>query len=377
MTTENSRVNLFTPFDIPAISLKNRIVMAPMTRSRATDDGTPTSMMVQYYAQRASAGLIVSEGVNISAEAQGFLNVPGISTAAHVAAWRPITERVRANNCVFVMQLWHTGRIGHPDNMRPGLHPVAPSALAHDRTVVTPSGMQAAPVPRVLTDAEILGTIKDYANAARRAIEAGCDAIEIHGANGYLPGQFLHESTNKRTDAWGGTLQKRARFLIEVARACAEAVGGRRVGVRLTPFSVFNGASSDDDEAVNRYLIPALADLGLLYLHVVTAEVAGNQTVVKEQGTEIRDVVGFARSLWPGVLIAAGGYDRNRADTELDSGRADLIAFGRDFIGNPDLPLRLEKGVPLAERSPADWYGSGEAGYIDYPASTAENEWST
>jgi N-ethylmaleimide reductase len=375
MATATSGVDLFTQIDVGPLSLKNRIAMAPMTRSRAALDGTPTAIMADYYAQRAGAGLIVSEGVSISAEAQGFLNVPGIFTESHVAAWRNVTERVHAQKCAFVMQLWHTGRIGHPDNMAAGLHPVAPSAIAHDRTVVTPSGMQATQVPRVLNADEILRTIEDYAQAARRARDAGCDAIEIHGANGYLPGQFLHESTNTRTDAWGGSLEKRARFMLEVSRACAEAIGPKRVGVRLTPFSVFNGAHSGNDEAVNRYLIPALDELNLLYLHVVTSEVAGNQTVVRDQATEVKDVVGFARALWPGALIAAGGFDRTQADNELASGRADLIAFGRDFIGNPDLPLRLASGHPLAERRPSDWYGSSEAGYTDYP--TATNSWST
>ncbi|MDO9439727.1 MAG: alkene reductase [Beijerinckiaceae bacterium] len=368
METTTEVANLFTPIDVGPLSLKNRIAMAPMTRSRAMLDGTPTAMMADYYAQRAGAGLIVSEGVNISAEAQGFIHVPGIFTDAHTSAWRKVTERVHAQNSTFVMQLWHTGRIGHPDNMGSGLHPVAPSALAHDRTVVTPSGLQPAPVPREMTDQDILRTIDDYAQAARRAIAAGCDGVEIHAANGYLPGQFLHESTNLREDAWGGDLKRRARFLIDSARACAEAVGSHRVAVRITPFSVFNGARSADDSAVYRYLLPALGELGLLYLHVVTAEVAGNQTVVRTDGDDLRDVVGFTRALWPGILMAAGGYDRKKADEEIRSGRADIVAFGRDFIGNPDLPERLAKGHPLAERRPADWYGAAETGYTDYPA---------
>lgn len=362
-------VDLFTPAQLGPLLLKNRIAMAPMTRSRATDDGTPTPMMADYYSQRAGAGLIVSEGVNISEEAQGFLNVPGIFTSVQEKAWQRITDRVHDANSAFVMQLWHTGRIGHPDNMAPGLHPVAPSPVAHDRTVVTRSGMQATPIPRALSEPDVQRTIKDYASAAERAIAAGCDGVEIHAANGYLPGQFLHETTNLRNDAWGGTLQKRARFLIEVSRACADAIGADKVGVRLTPFSVFNGASSTDDDSVYRFLIPELARNHLLYLHVVTTEVAGNQTVVRAEGTEVKDALGFVRQLWPGGLIAAGGFDRTQADRELSTGRADVIAFGRDFIGNPDLPHRLANGRPLAERRPADWYGSTEAGYTDYPTS--------
>ena len=358
---------LFEPARLGPLALANRLAMAPMTRSRALADGTPTPLMADYYEQRASAGLIVSEGVSISAQAQGFLNVPGIFSDAHEAGWRTITQRVHAAGSRFFMQLWHVGRIAHPDNMAGGLHPVAPSALAHDRTVVTPTGLQPAPVPTALSDEGVRAVIADYAQAARRAVAAGCDGVEIHAANGYLPGQFLHESTNLRDDAWGGTLEKRARFLVEVARACADAVGSQRVGVRLSPFSVFNGAQSADDAALHSHVLQSLAPLGLLYLHVVTAEVAGNQTVAHAEGAPRPDVVGFARALWPGGLIAAGGYDRAGAEDELARGRADVIAFGRDFIGNPDLPERLARGLPLTERRPADWYGAGAQGYTDYP----------
>nr|WP_254227414.1 alkene reductase [Burkholderia multivorans] len=359
---------MFLPAKVGNFSLKNRIAMAPMTRSRAEKDGTPTAIMAEYYAQRAGAGLIVSEGVSISAQAQGFLNVPGIFTDAHVEGWRAVTERVHAAASTFFMQLWHVGRIGHSDNMAEGLSPVGPSAIAHDRNVVTPSGMQPAPVPRALTDEEVWATVNDYALAAKRAVAAGCDGVEIHAANGYLPGQFLHETTNLRDDSWGGSLANRARFIIEVAKACADAIGAERVGIRLSPFSAFNGATSKDDGEVYGYLIPELSMLGLFYLHVVTAEVSGNQTVAHEDGTDIPDVVGFARPLWEGTLIAAGGYDVDSANREIEAGRADIIAFGRDFIANPDLPTRLQNGYPLVERKPSDWYGSDEKGYTDYPS---------
>lgn len=363
---------LFSPARLGPLTLANRIAMAPMTRSRATADGTPTPLMAEYYAQRASAGLIVTEGVSISAQGQGFLNVPGIFTDAHEAAWRPIVQRVHDAGSRVFMQLWHVGRIAHPDNMQAGEFPVAPSALAFDRTVVTPTGLQPPPVPRELSDEGVRAVIADYARAARRAVDAGCDGVEIHAANGYLPGQFLHQSSNLRSDGWGGSIGGRARFLVETARACCEAVGADRVGVRLSPFSVFNGASSTDDAALHDHLLRELAPLGLIYLHVVTAEVAGNQTVVREGGADRPDVVGFTRERWPHGLIAAGGFDRDSAERELAAGRADVIAFGRDFIGNPDLPERLRHGHPLVPRQPADWYGAGAEGYTDYPLWTAE-----
>ncbi len=358
---------LFEPGRLGARVLKNRVAMAPMTRSRAAADGTPTPLMAEYYGQRAGAGVIVSEGVNISAGAQGFLNVPGIWTDAHVAGWREVTRRVQAQDSAFFMQLWHTGRIAHPDNMQAGLHPVAPSALRHERTIVTPRGLQDSVVPREMTGAEIEQVIADYAQAARRALEAGCDGVEIHAANGYLPSQFLHESSNRRTDAWGGSIPARARFLVEVSRACADAIGAARVMVRLTPFSAFNGAQSADDAPVYDHLIAELSKLGLGALHVVGTEVAGNQTVRRAEGEGAADVLGFVRPRWAGTLMAAGEYGLERAQRDLAQGRADLIAFGRDFIGNPDLVERLRHGHPLAERRPADWYGPAAEGYTDYP----------
>lgn len=358
---------LFEPCKVAGLRLRNRIAMAPMTRSRALDDGTPTALMAQYYEQRSEAGLIVSEGTNISAQGQGFLNTPGIFNDAHVTGWRLVTDRLHAMGSLFFLQLWHVGRIAHPDNMALGLEPVAPSAIAHERTVVTPKGLQPVPVPRALSAEEIRQTVADYARSARLAVDAGCDGVEIHAANGYLPSQFLHESSNLRRDEYGGTIEKRARFVIDVAQACTKAIAAHKVGVRLTPFSVFNGAQSADDAPVYSYLIPALAKLELAYLHVVGAEVSGNQTVQPKEGVTLPDVLGFARPLWPHALMAAGSYDLARADADVRSGRADLVAFGRDFIGNPDLVSRLRDKRPLVERRPADWYGSGAEGYTDYP----------
>ncbi|AMV48483.1 alkene reductase [Paraburkholderia caribensis] len=371
-TNETERIErgaapLFSPIQLGEMELKNRIAMAPMTRSRASWNGGPTEIMSTYYDQRATAGLIISEGVSISKHAQGFTKVPGVYTKQHVDGWRRITDQVHKSGSRFVMQLWHVGRISHPDNMAYGAYPVAPSAIAYDRKVVTPSGMQQVPLPIALTREEIWSTIVDYAQAAANAIAAGCDGIEIHGANGYLPAQFLHESTNQRDDEWGGSIEKRARFLLEVTKACIEKIGEKKVGVRLSPFSVFNGATSADEKAAYGYLINALSQLDLLYLHVVTANVAGPKSISHKEGTEVPDVVGFCRSLWNGRLVAAGEYTRESGNSDLASGRADIIAFGRDFIANPDLPLRLLRGLPLAERRPSDWYGPDEKGYIDYP----------
>lgn len=358
---------LFAPVQVAGVTLRNRIAMAPMTRARALDDGTPTELMAEYYEQRVEAGLIISEATNISPQAQGFPNTPGIFNDAQVAGWRRVTDRVRRHGAAFFLQLWHVGRIAHPDNMAPGLHPVAPSAVAHERTVFTAKGLQPTPVPHALTRGQITDTIRDYARATRLAIEAGCDGVEIHGANGYLPSQFLHESTNRRADAYGGSIERRARFVIEVAEACAAAVGAQRVGIRLTPFSEFNGATSTDEAALYRHLIPALGRLGLGYLHVVSAEISGNQTVRAEDGAELPDVPGFVRPLWPHALISGGGYDLARADADLRTERADVIAFGRDFIGNPDLVTRLCEGHKLAPRDPPAWYGKGAEGYTDFP----------
>lgn len=359
--------NMFDRYRNGSFDLKNRVVMAPMTRARSEEDGTPNELMATYYAQRAEAGLIVSEAVNISPEGSGFLKTPSIYSDRHVDGWQRVTDAVHNQGGRFFMQLWHVGRIGHPENMLPGLHPVAPSAIPFDRLVVTANGQQPVPVPRALSTAEVGQTVEDFARAAYLAVAAGCDGVEIHAANGYLPSQFLHESSNHRTDAYGGSLAKRARFVIELAQACALAVGSSRVGVRLTPFNVFNGAYSADDAQVYQYLIPSLAELDLGYLHVVGTEVSGNQSVQIVDGKSGVDVLGFVRPLWPHLLIAAGEYDLARAQADITRGRADLIAFGRDFIANPDLVTRLREGHQLTERRPSDWYGSGAKGYIDYP----------
>lgn len=359
--------SLFNPIPLGRGLARNRVAMAPMTRSRADEDGTPVRLMGDYYEQRAGAGLVVSEAVNISAQAQGFLKVPGIFNSAQERAWAPIVARVQARQSLFFMQLWHVGRIAHPDNMAPGLHPVAPSALQFNRTIVTRRGALPLPTPHPLSDAEVEKTIADYAAAARRAVEAGCDGVEIHAANGYLPSQFLHESSNQRSRPWGGSLEARARFIFETTAACSAAIGADRTALRLSPFSAFNGAESTDEAAVYEHLLHRLAALPLAYLHVVRTEVSGNQTVERP---DLVDVLAFVRPRWPHRLVCAGNYGAMSAVADVAQGRTDLVAFGRDFIANPDLVERLRAGAPLAVRNPAEWYGSGAEGYTDYPAWT-------
>ncbi|MCW5653328.1 alkene reductase [Hydrogenophaga sp.] len=359
--------DVFSSASVGGMALKNRVVMAPMTRSRANAQGEATALMATYYAQRAEAGLIVSEAVDISPQGKGFSGTPGIHTDAQRDAWREVSDAVHAAGSRLFMQLWHVGRIAHPANMAPGLHPVAPSAVVFPRKVVTPAGEQPVPVPRALSTEEVAATVRDYAQAARRAVDAGCDGIEIHGANGYLPSQFLHESSNLRTDRYGGSLANRARFILETAEACAAAVGPQRVGIRLTPFNKFNGAESADEAGTYDYLLPRLQALGLAYLHVVRAQVSGNQSV----SGPVADVLGFVRPRWSGTLVAAGDFTLDTAREELRQGRCDLVAFGRDFIGNPDLVTRLRQGLPLVPRQPSQWYGSGAEGYTDYARAQA------
>jgi N-ethylmaleimide reductase len=360
--------NLFEAYVGPRLALKNRIALSPMTRARALDDGTPVPLMALFYAQRSEAGLIISEGTALSRQAMGFPNIPGIFSDAHVTAWRPIAQALKSSGSLFFMQLWHMGRVAHPDNLGPGLVPVAPSPIRQERTIATRAGMKPVPVPRELDLDEIHQTIADYAHGARRAIEAGCDGVEIHAANGYLPSQFLHESSNHRTDGYGGDLAGRARFLLEVTRACVDAVGANRVAVRLTPFNLLNGASSADDRVVYRYVLPALAEHGLAYLAVVRAEVAGHATVQLPQGAKAPDVLTFVRPLWPGTLVASGDFDFEQAQAAVASGLTDVVAFGRDFIANPDLVTRMRDRLPLAKRlEPELWYGNGAKGYTDHP----------
>ncbi|MFG2664848.1 alkene reductase [Streptomyces sp. NPDC048387] len=364
-TTPNSPAvsRLFEPARLGPLALPNRLVMAPLTRNRASADGVPTPLMVTHYAQRASAGLIIAEGTTPNAAGQTFPDIPGIHTPEQVAGWRAVTGAVRAAGGRMFLQLQHGGRIGHPDTS--GLTPVAPSPLPLPDGIHTRAGHTPSVVPHALTPDEIRATVADYATAARRAVAAGFEGVEVHSANGMLPHQFLAPNTNRRTDSYGGPVAHRIRFLAETVRAVAGAIGPERVGLRISPGRTINGVQEGaETEALYTALLAALADGGLAYLHIVFAD-------------PDQPLFHTLRAAWPGTLIANpdlgwGGplpADGGRAAGErlLASG-ADLIALGRAFVANPDLVERLRTGAPLNPvREQYLMYTGGAEGYNDYP----------
>lgn len=361
---------LFTPHHAGSLSLPNRVVMAPMTRARAREPGdVPAAVMADYYAQRASAGLIVSEAILISPQGKGYSFTPGLYSGAQVRAWRGITEAVHAAGGRIVAQLWHVGRMSHPD-FHGGERPVAPSAISPEASIwkwnpATNAGeMVACPVPRALEHDEIADIVEDYRRAAANALAAGFDGVEIHGANGYLIDQFLRSTSNLRTDEYGGSRENRLRFLREVVTAVAEEAGALRTGLRLAPFLTARGMACPD-------ILPTILDAasfanstGLAYLHLVEAD-WDDAPVFSE------DFRRALRARFGGSLIYAGQYDLAKAQRMLAAGLADLIAFGRPFIANPDLPQRLASAAPLASPDPATLFGGDARGLTDYPALTA------
>ncbi len=355
---------LFSQLRVGALHLPSRVVMAPMTRARAGRHGVPTALMARYYAQRASAGLIVAEATQISDEAQGYLRTPGIHTDEQIANWRQVTSAVHDAGGRIVLQLWHVGRVSHPDNRAPGTRSVGPSPIAARIRIFTSTGIHPAPVPHELSTQEIEAIIQQYARAARDAMEAGFDGVEIHAGNGYLIDQFLHESSNQRTDAYGGSPQNRSRLLWDACEAVGLAVGNDRVGVRLSPFGVFNDVGDPDPYGLFGTAIRGLARFRPAYLHVINPEVSGDRSVAV-QGV---DVARFSRELFDGILMVAGGYDTDSAERALREGTADLIGFGRSYISNPDLPRRMREGIALAPPDRATFYTEGELGYTDYAA---------
>ncbi|MBA2811180.1 alkene reductase [Streptomyces sp. KM273126] len=351
---------VFDPHDLGGLRLANRIVMAPMTRSRAYGPGqSPTDLMATYYAQRASAGLIVTEGTQPSVVGQGYPDTPGIHSAEQVAAWRKVTDGVHAEGGKIFLQLMHTGRVGHPSLM--GLTPVGPSTVKAAGQVYTQDGPQDFVTPYELTDAEITETIADFAAAARNAVEAGFDGVELHGANGYLIHQFLAPNSNQRTDAWGGSPQRRIRFAVETAKAVAEAIGADKVGFRISPGNPYNDIDESDPtdvEATYTALVEDLAPLSLAYLHQMEAP-------------GVRDLVLRLRKAWPGtfVLNPFTGTEPTGPDalSLINDGTADLIAYGALFLANPDLPARLAVGGPFNTPDRATSFGGDHRGYTDYP----------
>jgi N-ethylmaleimide reductase len=348
----------FDPIDVGTRRLTSRIVMAPMTRSRAFGPGAePTELMAEYYAQRAGAGLIVTEGIQPSAVGQGYPDTPGLHTPGQIRAWRTVTDAVHRAGGVIFAQLMHTGRIGHPSLLPDGLVPVAPSPVAAQGRVFTQEGPKDFVTPRELSEAEIRQTIADFADAARGAIEAGFDGVEIHGANGYLVHQFLAPNTNRRTDAWGGDTERRIRFAVEVTAAVAEAIGGHRVGLRISPSNPYNDIAEDDPAQVYATLLERIGGLDLAYLHVM-------------EGPD-RGLTAQLRKAWPGTFVlnpfTAPEVTGPEALQLVEDGVADMVAYGALFLANPDLPARLAAGGPFNTPDAATFYGGDHRGYTDYP----------
>jgi N-ethylmaleimide reductase len=356
--------NLFTPFRLGPLDLPNRIVMAPMTRQRASAGNAPTALNATYYAQRVGAGLIVSEATQVSQQGLGYLDTPGIHSAAQVAGWRLVTDAVHAAGGRIVLQLWHVGRISHPSLQPGGALPVAPSAVRPEGKAYTPNGGEAFVTPRALETAEIPAIVDDFRRGAENACSAGFDGVEIHAANGYLIDQFLRDRTNRRTDRYGGSKENRARFLLEIAGTVADVWGGERVGVRLSPTYAYNDIADSDPVATFGYAVTELNRLGLGYLHLV--EPGPKDPPVSGPLPDAR----FFRPLWRSALIANKGYDRDRANAVLASGSADLVSFAALYLANPDLPERFRRGGPFNPPDRATYYGGGANGYIDYPVLT-------
>ena len=351
--------DLFSPAQLGAISLKNRIVMAPLTRSRAPkENGVPQPMNVTYYQQRASAGLIVTEATPISAMGHGYPFLPGIYTDEQVAGWKKVVAAVHAKGGKMVLQLWHVGRISHPSLLPNNVLPVAPSAIKPAGQLYTYEGMVDFVEPRALAASELPALVADYVHATQCALAAGFDGVEIHSANGYLLDQFLRDSTNKRTDNYGGSFENRARLLMEVTKAVVAVAGSDKVGIRLSPVNPFNDISDSDPQALFNYVVAELNQFNLAYLHVIEGDVGGKAQAL--------DFVAL-RKLFKNAYMANLGYDKARGNAAIASGHADVIAYGVPFIANPDLLERFRIDAPLNEADANTFYGGTEKGYIDYP----------
>lgn len=346
---------LFTPVRIGRYDLQNRLVMAPMTRSRSDDNGIPSDLVVTYYAQRASAGLIITEGVFPSAMGKGYVRTPGIATDEQIAVWKKVTEAVHAKGGRIFMQIMHCGRISHPSMLPNEAQPVAPSAIKPAGQTWTGSGMQEFVTPRELTLDEIAGVINEYRLATRRAIDAGFDGVELHTASGYLPEQFLSSGSNQRQDQYGGPIENRARFVLDVLAAMVAEVGGDRVGIKISPEMGFNDITDANPQETYTYLVDQLRDLNLAYLHVALF------------GAKV-DYHALLRPRFNGAYLIGGGLDQTGAEAVLGDGRADATVFGGAFLANPDLPERFRQGAQLNTPDKNTFYSPGAEGYIDYPS---------
>lgn len=356
-------MKLFEPYPLGNLTLKNRMVMAPMTRSRSFSEGTATDMMATYYAQRASAGLILSEAINISADAVGSPFTPGLYTQAQIESWKKVTDAVHAQGGLIFAQLWHTGRVAHSTD-RNGALPSAPSAVKIEGVQhFTSQGAKDFETPREMSEADIRQTIADYAQAAKNAIAAGFDGVELHAANGYLPQQFLSDSANLRQDGYGGSIANKARFTLEAVQALIDAVGGDKVGIKISPLHPYAGIAFDDPVATYTYLINELNKTDIAFVELMKRAPMFPLLPHYPQDDEIE----LFGSLVKHTLIAGTGYTKESGEAELEKGIADLIAYGAPFLANPDLPHRFAENAELNQADRATMFGGGEQGYIDYP----------
>ncbi|MBP2551677.1 N-ethylmaleimide reductase [Neorhizobium galegae] len=354
-----TKTKLFEPYTLGSVTLSNRAVMAPLTRNRAGAGLVPSELAAEYYAQRASAGLIITEATQVSRQAQGYQDTPGLYTPEQVAGWKRVTDAVHAKGGRIFVQLWHVGRISHVDLLG-GDAPVAPSAIRAATKTFVNNGFADVSEPRALELDELPGIVDDFRKAAANAIKAGFDGVEVHGANGYLLEQFAKDGANIRTDAYGGSVENRARLMLEVTAAVAQEIGPERTGIRISPVSPANGISSSDPQTQYDYIVDQLDALGIAYIHVVEGATGGPRDVAPFD-------YGSLRKRFSKTYIANNGYDLKLATSHIAEGKADLIAFGRPFIANPDLVERLQLGASLNQIDPATIYGGGAAGYTDYP----------
>lgn len=355
-------MDIFLPGRIGPFELKNRIAMAPMTRCRSGPEGVPTELNALYYAQRASAGLIVTEATQVSPQGVGYVDTPGIHNSSQAEGWKKVIKEVKRRGSRIFLQLFHCGRISHPDLQEGGALPVAPSEVRPAGELHTREGKKPYPTPRALATDEIPGVVEQFRSAAEYALEAGFDGVEIHSANGYLPAQFLEDKTNRRTDEYGGSVENRCRFTLEVTEAAAGVLGAERVGVHISPGNPFNDMGDSDPEGLYTHLARELGKMGLAYLSVSEIDLSTG-----EYSGEPNAVTRKIRDIFDGPYMTNGGYDHEKAEKVLEGGRADLVSFGRLYIANPDLPERFRTGAELNEPDPSTFYGRAEEGYTDYP----------
>lgn len=358
-------INLFSTVELGPYELRNRIVMAPLTRSRAGDGNVPGPMNANYYAQRASAGLIIVEATQVSPQGVGYPFTPGIHSEEQVEGWRLVTNAVHGRGSKIFLQLWHVGRVSHPSLQPGGTLPEAPSAIAPEGDAFTLDGLQPFVTPRALETEEIPGIVEDYRKGAQNAMDAGFDGVEVHGANGYLLDQFLQDNSNRRTDQYGGSIENRTRLLLEVVEAVVDVWGPDRVGVRLSPGSNWMSMHDSDPKALFTYVVEKLNSFKLAYLHLIEPTIAGNVSVQADPSALSTE---YFRPIFEGAILTAGDYTREKGNAALAARHADLVVFGRLFIANPDLPERFAKNASLGWPDRATFYGGDEAGYTDYPS---------